>query len=77
MLFVVSGPSGAGKDTVVDALRRRMTQLRYSVSATTRSPRDGEVPGVSYFFIEREEFERAMHLLESGEASKILLQVRR
>jgi guanylate kinase len=59
LLFVVSGPSGAGKDTVVDALRRRMTQLRYSVSATTRSPRDGEVPAVSYFFIEREEFERA------------------
>jgi guanylate kinase len=56
---VVSGPSGAGKDTVVDALRKRMPQLRYSVSATTRTPRDGETPGASYFFFGRDEFERA------------------
>ena len=58
MLFVVSGPSGAGKDTVVDALRTRMPQLRYSVSATTRSPRDGEVDGSAYFFLGRDQFER-------------------
>jgi len=58
LLFVVSGPSGAGKDTVVDALRKRLPQLRYSVSATTRLPRDGEIPGTSYFFVGREDFER-------------------
>lgn len=58
LLFVVSGPSGAGKDTLVDALRARLPRLRYSVSATTRPPRPGELEGEHYFFLEREEFER-------------------
>jgi guanylate kinase len=58
LLFVVSGPSGAGKDTLVDALRQRLPRLRYSVSATTREPRPGEVEGEHYFFLSREEFER-------------------
>ena len=57
LLFVVSGPSGAGKDTVVDALRARMPRLRYSVSATTRAPRPGERDGEAYFFLAREDFE--------------------
>ena len=60
LLFVVSGPSGAGKDTLVDALRKRMPRLRYSVSATTRDPRPGEAEGEDYFFLTREEFERRM-----------------
>jgi guanylate kinase len=58
LLFVVSGPSGAGKDTVVDGLRTRMPRLRYSVSATTRSPRPGEREGEAYFFFDRDLFER-------------------
>ncbi|HKU68180.1 MAG TPA: guanylate kinase [Candidatus Baltobacteraceae bacterium] len=58
LLFVVSGPSGAGKDTLVDALREKLPRLRYSVSATTREPRPGEVHGEHYFFLNREEFER-------------------
>ena len=57
LLFVVSGPSGAGKDTLVDALRLRMPRLRYSVSATTRTPRPGELDGEHYFFLTRDEFE--------------------
>ncbi len=58
VLFVVSGPSGAGKDTLVEGLRARHKRFLYSVSATTRSPRPGERPDVDYFFLERPEFER-------------------
>ncbi|MFN2448922.1 MAG: guanylate kinase [Candidatus Baltobacteraceae bacterium] len=58
LLFVVSGPSGAGKDTLVDALRARLPRLKYSVSSTTRAPRPGEREGEHYFFLERDEFER-------------------
>jgi guanylate kinase len=57
LLFVVSGPSGAGKDTLVDALRARMPRLRYSVSATTRPPREGEQEGEHYFYLSRADFE--------------------
>ena len=57
LLFVVSGPSGAGKDTLVDALRARMPRLHYSVSATTRPPRPGERHGEHYFFVARDRFE--------------------
>ncbi|OYD06408.1 guanylate kinase [Paludifilum halophilum] len=59
LLIVLSGPSGAGKGTVCSALRKRVseTELIYSVSATTRQPRQGEVDGVNYFFKTRDEFE--------------------
>ena len=55
-LFVLSGPSGVGKSTVLAQLRRTVPQLWYSVSATTRTPRPGEVHGVNYFFVSRDEF---------------------
>jgi guanylate kinase len=54
----VSGPSGAGKDTLVEGLRARHSRFLYSVSATTRPPREGERDGVDYFFLDRPEFER-------------------
>ncbi|MGD0051091.1 MAG: guanylate kinase [Vulcanimicrobiaceae bacterium] len=57
-MFVVSGPSGAGKDTLVEGLKARHERLLYSVSATTRSPRAGERDEVDYFFLSRAEFER-------------------
>jgi guanylate kinase len=60
LLFVVSGPSGAGKDTLVDGLKARHERLLYSVSATTRAPRPGEREGVDYYFLERAEFERRL-----------------
>ncbi|HET7578249.1 MAG TPA: guanylate kinase [Bacillales bacterium] len=57
ILFVLSGPSGVGKGTVCKALRKKGTALNYSVSATTRAPREGERNGVDYFFKTRKEFE--------------------
>ncbi len=61
LLFVVSGPSGAGKDTLVEALRERRPSLRYSVSVTTRGPRPEERNGEQYFFVSPQEFERLRH----------------
>lgn len=50
LLLVVSGPSGAGKGTICGLLRKEMPELSYSVSVTTRAPREGEVEGRDYFF---------------------------
>ncbi|HYR47546.1 MAG TPA: guanylate kinase [Candidatus Polarisedimenticolia bacterium] len=58
LLIVISGPSGVGKDTVIKRLLELDSNLRYSVSYTTRSPRPGEVDGVNYHFVSRAEFER-------------------
>jgi guanylate kinase len=55
-IFVISAPSGAGKSTVCGLLRRRMPELEYSVSLTTRPPRPGERDGVDYHFVSRREF---------------------
>ncbi|MCU6708959.1 guanylate kinase [Paenibacillus sp. J5C_2022] len=57
LLIVLSGPAGVGKGTVCTALRGRMPELVYSVSATTRQPRQGEVDGVNYFFKTRAQFQ--------------------
>jgi len=57
LLLVVSGPSGAGKGTICkELLSRRGDSITVSVSATTRSPRAGEVEGVNYFFLDKEKF---------------------
>lgn len=58
ILIVLSGPSGVGKGTVCKALRAQAPEIVYSVSATTRSPRQGEVEGVNYFFKTREQFQQ-------------------
>ncbi|MGF1515102.1 MAG: guanylate kinase [Elainellaceae cyanobacterium] len=57
-LIVLTGPSGVGKGTLLDRLLQRHSNLELSVSATTRSPRPGEVEGEDYFFISRAQFER-------------------
>ena len=57
LLIVISGPSGVGKDTIIERLLELDPNLRYSVSWTTRAPRPGEVDGVSYTFVSREKFE--------------------
>ncbi|MFH5183037.1 guanylate kinase [Paenibacillus sp. TAB 01] len=58
ILIVLSGPSGVGKGTVCKALRECTPELIYSVSATTREPREGEVEGVNYFFKTKEQFQQ-------------------
>src|SRR5512144_178532 len=57
-LIVISGPSGAGKTSICNALLRDLPDTVWSVSATTRAPRPGDKSGVSYEFISREEFAR-------------------
>lgn len=57
-LIVISGPSGAGKGTLVAALRKGVPDLFLSLSTTTRQPRIGELEGVSYHFVSPENFEK-------------------
>ncbi|MCL2757688.1 MAG: guanylate kinase [Coriobacteriia bacterium] len=59
-LFVISGPSGAGKGTLVSMLTKSLDSIGLSVSATTRSPRPGEVDGVAYFFLSNEQFDEEL-----------------
>ena len=56
-LIVISGASGVGKGTVLGIMMKKRKDLSFSVSATTRDPRPGEVNGVHYYFISREKFE--------------------
>lgn len=56
--LVISAPSGAGKTTLVQRLLREFPQFGYSISCTTRQPRQGEVDGKDYVFLSREEFEQ-------------------
>jgi guanylate kinase len=57
-VFVITGPSGVGKGTLIRGLMERLDALELSVSATTRAPRAGERDGVDYHFLSREEFDR-------------------
>jgi len=57
-VFVITGPSGVGKGTLIRGLMERLPKLELSVSATTRAPRPGERDGVDYHFLSREEFDR-------------------
>ena len=79
--FVVTGPSGAGKGTMVEALLARIPRLRLAVSATTRAMRPGEENGVHYWFVSDEEFDRRLrerdfleyHVFPWGQRSGTLL----
>ena len=71
-LFVISGPSGVGKGTLVARLLRDVADTWLSISATTRKPREGELDGVNYYFVNREEFDEMVAndlLLEWAEYS--------
>lgn len=63
-VFVITGPSGVGKGTLIERLLERVPELELSVSATTRPPRSGEVDGRDYHFLSPEEFDRRV---EAGE----------
>ncbi|WP_225727421.1 MULTISPECIES: guanylate kinase [unclassified Nocardia] len=63
-LVVLVGPSAVGKSTVVRCVRERLPHLVFSVSATTRAPRPGEVDGVDYHFVPRDKFDA---MIEAGE----------
>jgi guanylate kinase len=64
LLVVISGPSGAGKDSVLQSMRERGVSFHFVVTATTRPPRSGEVHGVDYYFYSQGEFTR---MIENGE----------
>ena len=69
-LFVISGPSGVGKNTLLNAVVARSERVRYSISATSRAMRPGEVDGKSYYFVTKEQFRqliRSDSLLEYAE----------
>lgn len=64
ILFVVSSPSGGGKGTLIQRVLKQVPYLSYSVSYTTRAPRNGEVAGREYFFVTQDEFKA---MVDAGE----------
>ncbi|HEX4158104.1 MAG TPA: guanylate kinase [Rhizomicrobium sp.] len=70
-VFIISAPSGSGKSTLVKRLLSSDHDLRFSVSYTTRKPRGTEVPGESYIYISREEFERRISAGEFLEHAEV------
>ena len=71
LLVVISGPSGAGKGTICKQLLMKMGYMKVSVSATTRKPRQGETEGISYYFIDEEEFINRINNDEFLEYAKV------
>ncbi len=64
LLFVVSAPAGCGKDTILNELFKKTDTAGYAVSATTRAPREGEIDGVHYHFLTKDDFSM---LIDAGE----------
>ena len=71
LLFVISGPTAVGKDSVIHALHERQLPLHFVVTANTRPPRPDEVEGVDYFFVSHEKFEEMIHNQELIEYSHV------
>lgn len=75
ILFVISGPSGVGKGTLKGALLARMSDIKQSVSVTTRSPREGEIEGTHYFFAKQNEFEAMIQRNEFLEWAQVYVNL--
>lgn len=71
ILFVVSSPSGGGKGTLIQRVLKRLPNLSYSVSYTTRQPRDGEVDGREYFFVTQAQFSQMVERNEFLEWARV------
>lgn len=71
LLIVISGPSGVGKNTIISNLFKKLPKLKYSISATTRSPRPNEVDGQHYFFLSETEFLEKIDQTEFLEWAKV------
>ncbi len=71
IIFILSAPSGAGKTTVCKLLKQKLPNLKFSISHTSREPRDGEVEGTDYHFITQKEFEKKIKNNEFLEWAKV------
>ncbi|KAB3533145.1 guanylate kinase [Alkaliphilus serpentinus] len=71
LLIVISGPSGAGKGTICKLLLEENPHIKASISATTRKPRQGEVDGINYFFIDTDAFKNMIQEDELLEYAKV------
>ncbi|AOT68421.1 guanylate kinase [Geosporobacter ferrireducens] len=71
LLIVVSGPSGAGKGSICRQLLNTVSEIKLSVSVTTRNPRSGEVEGENYYFVEKKDFEKLIEKDDLLEYAKV------
>lgn len=71
IIFVISAPSGTGKSTICKSLFKRVSNLKFSVSCTTRKPRPGEKNGREYYFISEPEFKRRIKHKEFAEWARV------
>ena len=74
-LFVISAPSGTGKNTIIEMVRKDLKGLGYSISHTTRAPRKGEIDGVHYYFIGKRRFEKMIQAQEFVEWAAVYDQL--
>ena len=74
-LFVITGPSATGKNTIIEMVRKDLKGLGYSISHTTRAPRKGEIDGVHYYFVGKEEFEKMVQAQEFVEWAVVYNQL--
>jgi len=74
-LFVISAPSGTGKNTIIEMVRKDLKGLAYSISHTTRAPRKGEIDGVHYYFIGKRRFEKMIQAQEFVEWAAVYDQL--